>query len=277
MKSNRSVKSRPACGFTLIELLVVIAIIAILAALLLPALSKAKTKAQGTVCASNLRQLGLAFSLYAGDHTGTFPRNIAEGSGSSANWVSVEGWVLGNAKTDQSDAQLRAGGLWNYVQTVGAYSCPTARSNVVTRSDLRRFRSYSVNQWLNTYDGPRPNLITHPATIFKDTEAKRPVEIFNFVCANERAIDTGVFGPWYGPVDSFWWANTPSELHNQGAYLAFVDGHVSRQRWRFTPKPHTGDGRPSVNDLDREDLRWLLEHSPYWDWPKRRSGGPIIN
>lgn len=275
--SRRLRRGRATGAFTLIELLVVIAIIAILAALLLPALSKARAKSQGIVCASNLRQFGLALCLYPGDHAGVLPRNMAEGSGSSANWVSVEGWVLGNAKTDQTDANLRAGLLWDYVKTVGAYSCPTARSNVVGRSDLRRFRSYSLSVWLNYYDGPRSRPTTHPATIFKDTEARRPVEIFSFLCANELSIDTGVFAPWYGPLDIFAWANTPGELHNGGAYLAYVDGHASSQRWAFTPKPHRGQqGAVSVNESDRGDFRWLLEHSPYWDWPKRRPGGPII-
>jgi prepilin-type N-terminal cleavage/methylation domain-containing protein/prepilin-type processing-associated H-X9-DG protein len=276
MKTNCATNQRSAAGFTLIELLVVIAIIAILAALLLPALSKARVKARGTVCASNLRQLGLALSLYPGDHAGVLPRNIAGGTGHSANWVSSEGWVLGNAKRDPTDANLRAGLLWKYVQTVGAYSCPTAGSNVVARSDVRRFRSYSLSFLLNYSDGP-PRPFTHPATIFKDTDSHRPVEIFSFLCANELSIDTGVFAPWYGPVDTFAWDNTPGELHNRGAYLAYVDGHVSFQRWGFTPKPHTGEQEAlSVNESDREDLRWLLEHSPYWDWPKRRPGGPII-
>jgi prepilin-type N-terminal cleavage/methylation domain-containing protein len=276
MNTNCFTKHRVADGFTLIELLVVIAVLAILAALLLPALSKARTKSQGIVCASNLRRLGLALSLYPGDHAGVFPRNIAGGTGSSANWVSSEGWVLGNAKRDSTDANLRAGLLWDYVRTVGAYCCPTARSNVVGRADLRRFRSYSLSFWLNYSDGP-PVPFTHPATIYKDTEARRPVEIFSFLCANERSIDTSVFAPWYGPVDTFAWDNTPGELHSQGAYLAYVDGHDSSQRWGFTPKPHTGEqGAVSVNESDRGDLRWFLEHSPYWDWPKRRPGGPII-
>jgi prepilin-type processing-associated H-X9-DG protein len=191
--------------------------------------------------------------------------------------VSVEGWVLGNARTDQVDANLRSGFLWDYVRTVGVYSCPTARSNVVSRPNLRRFRSYSVSCWLNSFDGPRSHPTTHPATIFKDSEARRPAEIFSFVCANERSIDTGVFAPWYGPVDTFSWANTPGEVHNQGAYLGFVDGHVVLHRWGHTPKSYTGEQAAiSANALDREDLRWLLEHSPYWDWPQRRPGGPVV-
>ena len=87
MKANRFTNCRPAGGFTLIELVVVIAI---LAGLLLPALAIAKAKSQGIACASNLRQLGLALSLYASDNAGSFLRNIAEGSGSSANWVTVK-------------------------------------------------------------------------------------------------------------------------------------------------------------------------------------------
>jgi prepilin-type N-terminal cleavage/methylation domain-containing protein/prepilin-type processing-associated H-X9-DG protein len=276
MKTHRSRNHRPSDGFTLIELLVVIAIIAILASLLLPALAKAKAKSQGIACASNLRQLGLALALYAGDNAGFFPRNILEGSGNSANWVTIEGgWVLGNAKKDRTDANLRDGVLWKYVQNIGVYKCSTARSNVLGQPGLRRFRSYSLSLWLNGHDGPSSHPITHPATILKDTGAARPVEIFSFICANERSIDTGCFGPWYGPVDTFYWANTPGELHNQGAYLAFLDGHVARHRWHYTPKRYTGEmGATSANAMDREDHRWLLEHSPYWYWFGRK--GPTL-
>jgi prepilin-type N-terminal cleavage/methylation domain-containing protein len=268
----------PSSGFTLIELLVVIAIVAVLAGMLLPALAKAKAKAQGVACAGNLRQLELALTLYAGDNAGFFPRNIGEGSGSSENWVTIEGsWVLGNAKKDRTDANLRDGVLWKYVESVPVYRCPTARSNVLGQPGLRRFRSYSVSSWLNGHDGPSSSPITHPGTIFKDSQAARPAAIFSFICANERSIDTGCFAPWYGPMDTFRWANTPGELHNQGAYLTFLDGHTTLQRWRYTPKRNTGEqGASAANAADREDHRWLLEHSPYWDWPGRRPDGPIL-
>lgn len=276
MKANCFPNLRPESGFTLVELLVVVAIIAVLAAMLLPVLAKAKAKSHGAACASHLRQLGMALAFYAGDHASFFPRNIMEGSGSSEGWVTIAGsWVLGNAKKDRTDTNLREGVLWRYVQNVGVYKCPTARSTVIGQPGLPRTRSYSLSFWLNGHDGPSSHPITHPATILKEAGAASPVGIYSFICANERSIDTGCFGPWYGPADTFYWANTPGELHSQGAYLAFLDGHVARHRWRYTPKPYTGSQNvAAVNNLDREDHRWLLEHSPYWYWSGRK--GPTL-
>ena len=113
----------PARGFTLIELLVVIAIIAILAALLLPALGRAKDRGRTTACLSNLRQLAVAWVMYADDFAKRFPPNRSARMG-SVQQNSPGSWVQGNAQMDTTTANLESGVLYPYVPTAAIFRCP---------------------------------------------------------------------------------------------------------------------------------------------------------
>jgi prepilin-type N-terminal cleavage/methylation domain-containing protein len=242
-------------GFTLIELLVVIAIIAILAAMLLPALSRAKVKAQAVQCMNHLKQLQLAWFLYSGDNndqivttggTAVMTHNandpLAQSGGPKANWV------LGSA-TDSDYELIRHGLLWPYTKSLEIYKCP---------GDLtKNIRSMSMNAWMNplNYEG----LLNSAAYVVfrKQTDIRRPTETWVTIDEKESTINDG----WFVvvPDNTNIWKDIPASYHAHGGGLSFADGHAMTKKWtdRYLLDPAV----TSNSRAEGPDLPWLAERT----------------
>jgi prepilin-type N-terminal cleavage/methylation domain-containing protein/prepilin-type processing-associated H-X9-DG protein len=238
---------RVAAAFTLIELLVVIAIIAILAAMLLPALSRAKSKAWDINCRSNLKQMTLGWLTYPDDNDGQLPYN----NGGAPFGAPPGFWVLGIATTDVNTTNIEAGTIYRYVGNPRVYKCPADRS-LVAGSTLPRVRSYSIEGLLG---GPPPIHLT----LFKQMISPGPSGVFVALDEHEGSIEDGTFGIELDPYSR--WINLPSDRHNRAANLSFADGHVDKFRF-LCPKAFVSYDQSASPVEDMQDLRRLQQLLP---------------
>jgi prepilin-type N-terminal cleavage/methylation domain-containing protein/prepilin-type processing-associated H-X9-DG protein len=241
-------------AFTLIEMLVVVAIVAILAALLLPALHLAKARGQLVGCDNNLRQLALASQLYAADADGLLVFNwpllvTTPLSGSNA-------WVRGNMQwaADSTNATLiRQGQLFPYANQVSVYRCPADTSQT---SGRRHVRSYSMNGWMGSrYMDTGPGS-TPFRTFVREAEvaAAGPATLWGFIDEHEAGIDDGFFLVTMN--DSRPFASFPATRHRRAFNVSFGDGHVETFRLR-DPKTPDGPSRGQAPPVDAKNSDWI--------------------
>ncbi|MEN9674115.1 MAG: PilD-dependent protein PddA [Verrucomicrobiota bacterium] len=227
LPQRRSSRTQPA-GFTLIELLVVIAIIAILAGMLLPALAKSKTKAQGIACLNNLKQLNLAWLMYADDFR---DRLVPNGTGGQIGWV--EGWLqTAQEATNVNLLMSPKGMLWSYNKALAIYRCPADRSTVKLGGRLHpRVRSVSMNGNMNGDSWYTEEIKKTHFTFRKSSDIVRPSpsEAFVFLDEHPDAIDDGYFLVFVNRHHL--WGNMPANYHNGACGLSFADGHAEIRKW----------------------------------------------
>ena len=246
LSGREETRGGSSAAFTLIELLVVIAIIAILAALLLPALARAKQKALTIGCLSNLKQLEACWHLYATDNADLLAPNNSIMVFNGTNWntgAANVSWCPDHARTDTTAADLKSGALFQYNTAVGIYHCPDDKSTVETSggqpTGQLRNRSYNMSQSVNGYPEYLSNLgqpgLSDIPSWKKFTEIRRPIpsQLFVFIDEHADTLYDAQFGnPAGGPYWSPMWFDMPADRHNQAACLSFADGHAERWRWR---------------------------------------------
>jgi prepilin-type N-terminal cleavage/methylation domain-containing protein len=245
-------------GFTLIELLVVIAIIAILAALLLPSLGRAKSKAQSTACLNQTRQLQLCWQMYSDDNGDVMPPNKWAGDATGATSLSGS-WIVGDTRVDRTFTNVENGILFRYNRSVAIYHCPSDTSVVSSKPALLRTRSYSLNAWLNGMEWPD----RAPSRFVKVNQLSKPgpSSVFAFLDEEEHTIEDGHFAIDRLGVNS--WENMAADRHAQGCILSYADGHGARSGWRWPKKLSAAVyAKPVANPQDLADLQSLQARLP---------------
>jgi prepilin-type N-terminal cleavage/methylation domain-containing protein len=272
LQQSRARNPKSSSGFTLIELLVVIAIIAILASLLLPALSRATQRAQGIKCVSNMKQMQLGWQMYVDDNNDRVPPNDAWTLAGGLPYDTNKTWVRGRMRYDQSvqdntnEVYLHTSHLSPYQPSLGVWKCPSDKSTSKHGGRLYpRVRSVTMNDMVGAISHP-PSTQPEYAHLQQvkrlgDAVNPAPANLFVFMDSSAQSIATGYFGlesvdPAEDP-STYQWAVVPASYHGHAAGLSFADGHAELHRWR---DPRTWTAKQFDACPKNQDMLWILQH-----------------
>jgi prepilin-type N-terminal cleavage/methylation domain-containing protein len=281
-KSSHNTPAPPSAsgGFTLIELLVVIAIIAILAAMILPALSRAKQKTQGVYCLNNTKQMALAWTMYAGDSNDKLAPNSDGGqcgqTAGTAAWVA--GWLdFGSGQPSGAntnvqmlvnhDAYPYGAYLGPYIKNPASFKCPADMSqSKFAGQSYARVRSISMNNYVGMSYDRMPSTWTVPSKYTQChtfAQIKSPVDMFVFLDEREDSINDG----WYASDPDHQWqiVDYPASYHGAAAGYSFSDGHSEIHKFRdgrtIPPLSYVNLLALNVNLPGDVDIPWMQQHA----------------
>jgi prepilin-type N-terminal cleavage/methylation domain-containing protein/prepilin-type processing-associated H-X9-DG protein len=281
---NRKCNS-PRAAFTLVEMLVVIAVIGILAALLLPALAKAKAKGGAVNCSNNVRQLNLAWLMYAHEQRDRLPYNLGGDAlrhtvapYNPLNWVNgVMDWETNNFDNTNIDLIIHSSLAPYCNNNTRIYKCPadTVLSDVQREAGwIERTRSISMNAMV----GNAGDLSTGGTNVnnpgykqfFALTEIPKPSGIFVFLDEHPDSINDGYFlvkqETAYTNYTHAEWFDLPASYHGGAGTLSFADGHAEIHKWidaetKVRPAPEVAILPASIPSSRRNDFRWIVQRT----------------